>query len=181
MKYINWIDLETTGLDVEHDEILEVAFIATDGLYNPLMIGSTGVMHEVSAIVGKDENRLRMTDWAWRQHQELAHLCFNKPAGDLAHVDAIVAAAIESAGTVGAHLGGSSPHFDRAFIERYMPRTNEVLGYRNHDVSTLLSYADTRGIPIHDDTEAPHRALEDLRRSIRRARIFDKAVRGEVK
>lgn len=173
--FLNWIDLETTGLDPEKDEILEVALIVTDGMHNPIMI-KKAVPVEVSLVVRHDPNKLRMTRWAWETHQQLLAECFYGRASSIEHVDLAISSAIDEAGSRGCPLAGSSPHFDERFIRRYMPLTHKYLGYQHYDVSTLLMNADTRGIEIVDETDAPHRALGDLKRSIRRAKLFNQAT-----
>lgn len=162
-KYINWIDIETTGLDPQHDVILEVAVAVTDG--------ALALQHKARFVVGHDPAYTRMSAWAWKTHGQSGLLDEVKTQHlsgfGIREADAAVAEMLVD----GAPLGGSSPHFDRSFIERHMPQTACRLSHRNVDVSSMLILAHSNGIDV-EAGEAPHRALEDIDRSVEIARKF---------
>lgn len=57
-----WIDLEMTGLDPEHDRIIEIATLVTDANLNILAEGPTIAVHQ------SDEQLALMDDWNVRTH-----------------------------------------------------------------------------------------------------------------
>ena len=57
-----WIDLEMTGLDPDHDVIIEMATIVTDSDLNTLAEGPVIAIHH------SDEVLARMDDWNTRTH-----------------------------------------------------------------------------------------------------------------
>ena len=57
-----WIDLEMTGLDTEHDGILEIATVVTDGQLNVLAEGpELAIAHPLATLEAMD-------DWNRNQH-----------------------------------------------------------------------------------------------------------------
>lgn len=61
-----WIDLEMTGLDVDHDRIIEIATIVTDSELNVLATGPVLAIHQPEAVLtGMDD---------WNQALSLIHI-----------------------------------------------------------------------------------------------------------
>lgn len=164
MNRINWIDLETTGLDPEKDVILEMALVVTDGDLNELDAWE-GLMHV---------DDLRLSPGAALMHAKSGLLDALAAAKTL-HYDGgtptPVIAIMRANDSMGAPLGGSSPHFDRGFIRRRMPWLHEHLSHRHFDSSTLVQAAQTWGLDL-PDPEPAHRAMSDIQRSIELARRF---------
>ena len=76
-------------------------------------------------------------------------------------------------------LAGNSVHYDKAFIEKDMPRFHEFLHYRIVDVSSIKECA-VRWI---DQTRMPrmrkemtHRALDDIRESIAELKLYKEKI-----
>ena len=71
-----WIDLETTGLEVEKNVILEVACMITDGKLETTVEGPNMIIKR------PDDVLLNMSDWCWQQHNKtgLVQLCRSKEA-----------------------------------------------------------------------------------------------------
>lgn len=64
-KRIVWVDLEMTGLDANHDHILEIACVVTDANLNLVAKGPNLVIHQ-------PENILKnMNEWCIAQHFEV--------------------------------------------------------------------------------------------------------------
>jgi oligoribonuclease len=59
-----WIDLEMTGLDTQHDSIIEIATIVTDKHLNELAEGPSLAIRQSREIMEG------MDDWNTRQHRE---------------------------------------------------------------------------------------------------------------
>ncbi len=167
-----WVDLEMTGLDVEHDVIVELACIVTDASLAPLDDG-------VQLVVRADPDVLaRMSDFVREMHTKSGLL----PEIERSGVD--VGAAQQAAlDYVRRHvpkpstapLCGNSIGTDRRFLGRYMTELDEYLHYRSIDVSSLKElcrrwypdvYRKRPGKAEH------HRALADIRESIEELRFY---------
>lgn len=158
---INWIDLETTGLDPEKDVILEMALVITDGDLNELACGSWLI----------EQPDARFQPGAYEMHKASGLLDSTAPKETATSVSFYMSRAMSDYGSKGAPLGGNSPQFDRRFIRHHMPMLNLELSHRHFDTSTLLQAAHTWGLDL-PDPEPEHRAMSDIRRSIEIARRF---------
>jgi oligoribonuclease len=159
-----WIDLEMTGLDTQHDEIIEIATIVTDGDLNILAEGPVIAIHQ-------SEARLQaMDDWNQRQHTQ---------SGLLERVRASTADEIQAQSQTLAFLkdlvpSGVSPMCgnsicqDRRFLARRMPELEAYFHYRNLDVSTLKELAKRWAPSLSEGfvKQGKHLALDDIRDSI---------------
>ena len=61
-KNLIWIDLEMTGLDTQHDTIIEIATIVTDSELNILAEGPVFAIHTPDVVING------MDGWNTRQH-----------------------------------------------------------------------------------------------------------------
>ena len=61
-NHLIWIDLEMTGLNPEHDRIIELATIVTDGNLHVVAEGPVFALHQ------PDELLNGMDEWNTRQH-----------------------------------------------------------------------------------------------------------------
>lgn len=165
-----WIDLEMTGLDPDHDVIIEIATIVTDAELNILAEGPMLAIH------WPDEVLDRMDDWCKTQH------------GKSGLIDRIRASQIGLAEAEQLTLDFLAPYVpersspmcgnsicqDRRFLYRGMPRLERFFHYRNLDVSTLKELARRWSPEVFKSytKQGAHLALDDIRESIGELRHY---------
>ncbi len=170
-----WIDCEMTGLDLDVDELVEIAVVITD--YD-LTILDPGL----SIVIKPDASALRnMNSYVTAMHTE-SGLVDEIPHGlSVAdaeyHVLEYVLKHVPS--EQHAPLAGNTIGTDRAFIAKFMPRLDKHLHYRNVDVSSIKELSRRwfpriyfNAPPKHGD----HRALADILESIRELHYYRKAA-----
>jgi len=173
------IDIETTGLDPRKDRILEIAVVVlTEDLKeiyayhhqvyaSPLQLERCDEyvrkMHLGSGLLEPWNGGLRLST----PHLYGARFLLDETEGELCLVIG------RNFGEVKPTLLGQSVHFDRGFLEHWMPLAAERLSHRNFDARTAIELFPGAGWPVHKGS--PHRAMPDIQRSIailRRARSF---------
>ncbi len=169
-----WLDLETTGIDVESCVILEIATIITDKDLEVLAEGPSRVIHQPERVLGRAE------EWAAKQHARSGLV-------DEVRASRITLAQAEEETLEflkqycvrqQAPLCGNSICFDRRFLIEHMPNLDAFLSYRNVDVSSIKELV-TRwysGEKVIDDKVSRHRALDDIRESIEELRAYRRTV-----
>ena len=132
-----WIDCEMTGLDLEVDELVEIAVVITDYDLNPVDAG-------LSIVIKPDASALEnMGEFVRAMHTE-SGLIEEIPNGV-----SVAEAEYEVLEYVLKHvpeeqkapLAGNSIGTDRSFLAKYMPRLDAHLHYRNVDVSSIKELA----------------------------------------
>lgn len=159
-----WIDLEMTGLEPEHDVIIEMATIVTDSDLNILATGPVIAVHQSDALLAG------MDEWNTRTHGESG---LTQRARDskisAAEAEAQTIAFLEQWVPKGkSPICGNSIGQDRRFLCRYMPTLEAFFHYRNLDVSTLKILAERWAPQIKEgfQKKGTHQALDDIRESI---------------
>jgi len=170
-----WIDCEMTGLDLEVDELVEIAVVITDYDLRPVDEGidivikpdasaleSMGdfvrAMHTQSGLIEEIPNGVSVAD---AEYQVLEYVLKHVPDEQRAP------------------LAGNSIGTDRAFISRFMPRLDAHLHYRNVDVSSIKELAKRWFPRAYFNAPAKnggHRALADILESIRELQYYRRAV-----
>ncbi len=171
-----WIDCEMTGLRLESDKLIEIAALVTDGDLNILGDGVDVVIH------ADDEALASMPDVVTKMHAD-SGLTEEVRASTvtLAEAEKLVLDYIRKhVTTPGAvPLAGNSIATDRGFIARDMPELDAYLHYRMVDVSSIKELA-RRWFPKvyfgQPDKGLAHRALADIRESIRELRYYRAAA-----
>lgn len=154
---ILWLDLETTGLDPQRDQILEIGMVLTT---------IEGVELAVWRGVVQPTQPLVMSDYVRAMHErsgllaELSGGCSLEVMQDVLCGDLIC----HDFRWLGGRNVGS---FDLQFIKHHMPKLAKELPYRCIDISTLVPFAAACGHDLPDTgRNGEHRAMPDLRRDI---------------
>jgi oligoribonuclease len=159
-----WIDCEMTGLDLSVDQLVEIAIIVTDYELNILdqsaidhMNDFVTEMHRTSGLLDEIPSGVSVAE---AEFQSLEYIQRFVPEGK-------------------APLAGNTIGTDRMFLARYMPRVDRWLHYRNVDVSSIKELS-RRWYPrayFHAPAkDGGHRALADIRESIRELAYYRQAV-----
>ncbi len=164
-----------TGLNLDVDELVEVAVIITDSELIAVHEGFDVVINPSEAAL---EN---MGEFVTNMHTS-SGLIEEIPMGvSLEEAEAQVLAYINEHVPEGQKppMCGNSIGTDRAFIVRYMPNVDARLHYRNIDVSSLKELA-RRWYPrvyFNSPTkDGGHRALADIQESIRELDYYRHAL-----
>jgi oligoribonuclease len=171
-----WVDCEMTGLDLRRDALIEIAALVTDSELRVLDDGIDIVMaasaelltdmqpvvQEMHASSGLTEAvRASTVSVAAAEQRVLEHLRTHVP----------------EARTV--PLCGNSIATDRAFLARDMPELDAFLHYRMVDVSSIKELC-RRWYPrvyfSQPQKGLAHRALADIKESIRELRYYRSTV-----
>lgn len=170
-----WIDCEMTGLDLEVDELVEVAVVITD--YNLV-----AVHPGFSIVIKPDETALEnMNDFVTEMHRS-SGLLEEIPQGvSLADAEfAVNEYILKYVPTPkAAPLAGNTIGTDRAFLAKYMPRVDAHLHYRSIDVSSIKELSRHWFPRVYFNAPAKdggHRALADILESIRELEYYRRAV-----
>ncbi|QDS75371.1 hypothetical protein FKW77_002441 [Venturia effusa] len=175
-----WIDCEMTGLDLEKDEIIEIACIVTDWNLQP--IGPPGF--EIT--IGQTHEKMAsMNEWCIEHHGK-SGLTAKVIASKISHQQAAeqllayVKARVPKART--ALLAGNSVHADKAFFnaEPAYAEVMQHLHYRILDVSSIKE-AVRRFSPQEVLAQIPkkkkaHTAMEDILESIAEMRYYSEQI-----
>jgi oligoribonuclease len=166
-----WIDCEMTGLDLARDALIEIACIVTDGQLNAVDDG-------VDLVIKPPAEALDNMPEVVREMHTASGLLGELPAGiTLAEAQEQVMAYVREARKV--PLCGNSIATDRTFIARDMPELDGFLHYRMVDVSSIKELARRwypRAYFASPQKHGGHRALADIRESIRELRYYREAI-----
>jgi oligoribonuclease len=160
-----WIDCEMTGLDLDVDELVEVAVVITDFDLKPLDPGFDIVIRPSAKAFEQ------MGDVVVQMHTA-SGLIEELPNGvSLAEAEVQVLEYVQRFTTPGqAAIAGNTIGTDRSFIAKYMPGLDSHLHYRSIDVSSIKELVKRWYPRVYYNAPAKqggHRALADILESIR--------------
>jgi len=170
-----WIDCEMTGLDLEHDALVEIACLVTDGELNVLDEGIDEVIKPPPEAVDQMPDVVREMHTASGLLDELASGISLAEAQE--RVLDYVRRHIKEPRKV--PLCGNSIATDRAFLARDMPELDTFLHYRMVDVSSIKELARRwypRAYFASPLKNGGHRALADIKESVRELRYYREAI-----
>ena len=159
-----WLDCEMTGLNPEHDRIIEIAVVVTGPSLEPRIEGPVLVIHQ------SDEQLAGMDAWNRGTHGKSGLVDKVKASGLSEQVaqkmilDFLIAYLPKKASP----MCGNSIGQDRRFLAKYMPELESFFHYRNLDVSTLKELAKRWRPEVYNafKKQQRHTALADVQESI---------------
>ena len=176
--FIVWVDCEMTGLDVKIDEICEIGVIVTD---EDLVEQDEGLQ---LVIRPSEVAMANMGEFVTNMHTEsglLHELSSGLSVGDAEEkVLEYVAKYVEANS---APLAGKSIGTDRMFLNKYMPKLDGYLHYRNVDVSSIKELVRRWYPRVYfqmPKKTGNHRALADIKESIKELRYYRQTVLVEA-
>jgi oligoribonuclease len=170
-----WIDCEMTGLDLASDALVEIACIVTDGELNAVDDGIDVLIKPPAQALDDMTDVVRDMHTSSGLLDELDGGITLSEAQDL--VLAYVRQHVPESRKV--PLCGNSIATDRTFLARDMPELDAFLHYRMVDVSSIKELARRwypRAYFASPEKHGGHRALADIRESIRELRYYREAV-----
>jgi oligoribonuclease len=170
-----WIDCEMTGLDLGRDALVEIACLVTDGELAMLDDGINLVIKPPAEALDQ------MQDVVREMHTRSGLLAELHAGITLAEAQEQVLAYVRSHVTDlrKVPLCGNSIATDRSFLARDMPELDAFLHYRMVDVSSIKELARRwypRAYFASPQKHGGHRALADVRESIKELRYYREAV-----
>lgn len=171
-----WIDCEMTGLDLKRDALIEIAVLVTDAELKVLDDGLDIVVHAGQSVLDG------MIDVVKRMHassgldREVAASTVTLAEAEKRVLE-YVRSHVPQAGT--APLCGNSIATDRGFLARDMPALDAHLHYRMIDVSSIKELTRRWYPRVYFAQPAKgmaHRALADIKESIRELEYYRRAV-----
>jgi len=171
-----WIDCEMTGLDLGKDKLIEVAALVTDPDLRVLGEGVDLVVHADDAALDSMPDVVREMHAKSGLTEEVRRSTVTMTEAEeavLAYVKKFVP------NPRSAPLCGNSIATDRGFLARDMPALDSFLHYRMIDVSSIKELARRWYPRVYFGQPAKglaHRALADIRESIRELEYYRRTV-----
>ncbi|EGG98910.1 3'-to-5' oligoribonuclease (orn) [gamma proteobacterium IMCC2047] len=162
--HLIWVDLEMTGLEPDHDTIIEIATIVTDSDLNVIAEGPVFAIHQSA------ETMAGMDEWNTNQHggSGLTQRVLDSDVS-MEQAEAETIAWLEQYVEAGkSPMCGNSIGQDRRFMVKYMPKLEVFFHYRNLDVSSVKELARRWRPDVLAGVKknGSHLALDDIRDSI---------------
>jgi oligoribonuclease len=171
-----WIDCEMTGLDLGKDKLIEVAALVTDPELSVLGEGVDLVIHADDAALDSMPEIVREMHAKSGLTDEV-----RRSSITMAEAEAVVLAYVKEfvPNPRTAPLCGNSIATDRGFLARDMPTLDSYLHYRMIDVSSIKELTRRWYPRVYFGQPAKglaHRALADIRESIRELEYYRRTV-----
>ena len=165
-----WLDMEMTGLDPQHDKIIEIAMIITDKDLNILAQSPVYAIHQSDDVLNN------MNQWCITTHARtgLTERVRQSQYTEEQVENELLAFMQTWQPEKTSPMCGNTIHQDRRFMARYMPRLEAYFHYRNLDVSTLKELARRWHPTVYKGIvkKGSHQALDDILESIEELRYY---------
>ena len=165
-----WLDMEMTGLDPQHDKIIEIAMIITDKDLNILAQSPVYAIHQSDDVLNN------MNQWCITTHARtgLTERVRQSQYTEKQVENELLAFMQTWLPEKTSPMCGNTIHQDRRFMARYMPRLEAYFHYRNLDVSTLKELARRWHPTVYKGIvkKGSHQALDDILESIEELRYY---------
>lgn len=176
---IIWIDVESTGIDANHERLLQVACRITN--HDLEILDGEGYEAKVHYSPEEVERMKRTTSefvvemhtktGLWDQLHTEGIALEAMEEGLLAHIKQYVPEARK------ARLAGNSITLDRNFINTYLPAVGEHLHYRSYDVSSIAGMVEMyMGGGKMYRKDSTHEAMDDITESIKEMAHYQKLL-----
>lgn len=173
---IVFLDLETTGLHPDKDEILEAAILIVDADLKPVYQRSWLVLPRRLPVTTLLDRGVYNMHVASGLLDELTRTYvtsrFDAPHIEKVESDLLSALAAQGFTPQSAQLAGFSIQFDRSFIACHMPDLHRYLSHRMLDVSTLRQLAKRWRPEIVKEQGKSHRAMLDCVEALNELRHY---------
>jgi oligoribonuclease len=173
MKLMCWVDIETTGLDPELDDMLEIACVITDQTPQFNMIAT---YHDV--VRWTESNPPSMWNGVVLNMHNLSGLMEECKSTERTESNLATPLSNFLSDTLSANdaenytLAGASVEFDRSFLENII-EPDKFFHYRLFNTSTFKTVATILDMGInHFKFEPEHRAMTDIMGAIELAKFF---------
>jgi oligoribonuclease len=176
-NWLLWLDLETSGSDVDKDCIIEVGCVLTTWDLEEM-----GEFQSLVAPTPEGLGRMMMNDVVRNMHEKngLLQELLDTGAAKLAPIHKVTSFLLEWLKVHGIPekslilAGAGVGHFDKRFIDKYMPQLSNYMKYWVIDISVARrAYELWTGKRILEEEEdKAHRALDDVRYCLKEARAF---------
>jgi oligoribonuclease len=173
MNKLLWLDLEMTGLDVEKENIIEVAAIVTD-----MELNFKDTFHSV---VNQPQHYLdNMDNWNKKHHSQsgLLDKIPLAPSAEVVEKKLLQFVNKNFKRTEDVVLAGNSIHQDRVFLKKYFKHFSKRLHYRMLDVSSWKLLMRHKGLSFTKTNS--HQALDDIRESIEEMKFYLSKIQWKI-
>jgi len=165
-----WIDLEMTGLDTQHDQIIEIATVVTDSNLAILAQGPVIAIHQPDVIMNA------MDAWNTSHHGDsglTGRVSQSTTTAEDAERETLEFLR-QYVAPGKSPMCGNSICQDRRFMARLMPELEAFFHYRNLDVSTLKELARMWKPELTGGfvKKGAHLALDDILESIEELKYY---------
>jgi len=165
MKYMIWLDTETTGLNAREGLLLEVAIAVTDLALNEVS------SFEAQFAIDKVLARELCVDKVLEMHEKSGLLdeCY-RSTNETSEVEERIREFLDAVAPGERYdrvLAGSTIRFDREWLDVHMPSVLDKVHYRMIDTSGLrYSMIPVTGADFEMQKKKDHRAMADVRESV---------------
>ena len=178
-NFLVFIDVETTGLDPDEGDLLELATVVTNQNFDVLYSGERVFEYQINEDEGYEIDPVVLEMHEKSGLWDDCELSTFQPAQTQHDL-------IDDLETLGIVVGtqpmvGNTIHFDRAWLKVHMPDLEAFFHYRNIDISTMTQFAERYLPDLYEGRPKDrkiHRALPDVFDSIANLKYYQQRLRN---